>query len=216
MDDAITSEDTARELKSSGAGCGSPDPIGLIREEHELQLELCCLLETIADNLPRRVSHRLASTAVTILEKSFPAHMQFEDEALFPLLRKRAAAGAAVLSALDCLADEHERDAAALVELTDALREAADKGAARNPEMFGYPLRGFFDGQRRHIAWEDRVIVPAARDLLTPVDLAELQQWVMASDHYALVDVRRMKSGLALCRTCPDGQHAAGHRGSEQ
>jgi hemerythrin-like domain-containing protein len=193
------------------APCRTPDPIGLIAEEHALQRELCDLLEALADGLPHNFDKALAVIAVSILEGSVPRHMCLEEDALFPLLRERLADDDPLHAAMSCLEDEHDRDGAMLVELTDALRMATRDGVIANPDMLGYMLRGYFEGQRRHIAWEDRVVIPAARSVLTPDDLARIQAWIMASDHprcshQSVLTIRNARATTsAVCDRCPSG-----------
>src|SRR4051794_33385646 len=40
------------DQETAGVSCTAPDPIGLLKEEHALQLELCELLEVIAMACP--------------------------------------------------------------------------------------------------------------------------------------------------------------------
>jgi len=197
--------------KPPGPTCQTPDPIGLIAEEHALQRELCDLLEAIADRLPHRFDTALAVIAVSILEGSIPRHIRLEEEALFPVLRDRVALDHPLHAALACLEEEHERDAAMLVELTDGLKTAAQQGAVGNPDMLGYMLRGYFDSQRRHIAWEDRVVLPVARQVLTAGDLSGLQAWIMASDHprcsqKSVVAIRTARTARSVCDGCPNAK----------
>jgi hypothetical protein len=44
-----------------------------------------------------------------------------------------------------------------------------------NPDMVGYMLRGFFERYRRHVHWENTLVMPLARLRLTPEDLDALQ-----------------------------------------
>ncbi|MEQ1669511.1 MAG: hemerythrin domain-containing protein [Hyphomicrobium sp.] len=196
------------ELRAeAGSTCQAPDPLGILREEHALQNELCDLLEAIADGLPHQFDRSLASVAVSILETGVPGHMRLEEEALFPLLRRRVPENHALHSALACLEDEHDRDGASLVEIIEALRSAIASGGVPNPDMLGYMLRGFFDSQRRHIAWEEAVVLPTADTVLTANDLGELQDWVMQSGHprccrQSIVTLRKAREGADLCRDC--------------
>jgi hemerythrin-like domain-containing protein len=187
--------------------CRSPDPLAILREEHALQLELCGLLESIADGLPHQFDGSLANVAISILEQGMPSHMRLEEEALFPLLKARIPEGHALFSALQCLEQEHERDGAALLEIVDAIRSAIADGHVANPDMLGYMLRGFFEGQRRHIAWEDAVVLPAARDVLNHDDLRALQDWVMRSGHprcvkQSTIALKVAREGADVCRSC--------------
>lgn len=199
--------------KFLGPTCQTPDPIGLIAEEHALQRELCDLLEAIADGLPQSFDTSLATIAVSILEGSVPRHMRLEEEALFPVLRDRVALEDPLHSVLTCLEEEHARDGASLVELTDGLKTAAQQGSVTNPDMLGYMLRGYFDSQRRHIAWEDRVVLPVARQVLTKGDLASLQAWIMASDHprclqQSVIAIRSARTERSVCDRCPSAKSA--------
>ena len=74
------------------------------------------------------------------------------------------------------------------LELADELQLLVDTGMVRNAEMLGYMLRGFFEHQRRHIEWEKGVLLPLARQTLTPADLAELQAWILSSGRPARVE----------------------------
>jgi hemerythrin-like domain-containing protein len=198
----------SEQLLHAGIICAAPDPIALMQEEHALQLELCELLEVIADRLPDEFDAALAVIAVAILQGSVPAHTRFEDEALFPLLRRRIPADDPVISDLSSLEIEHDRQKNVIAALTKALKAAIEGSGIEAPETLALELRRFVAGKRRHIAWEDTQIVPAAGEMLTDKDMAELQTWIMESDHprcchQTLVSIRRVRSGRQLCESCP-------------
>jgi len=191
--------------------CSTPHPLEILEEEHALQLELCELLESIADDLPGRIDPALTVIAMSILKGSVKAHTRFEEEALFPLLRQRLSPDDTVVQALTCLSQEHERDEDIADELVDALKEALQHGAAQNAETLGYILRGYFESQRRHIAWEDSVVLPTARKALTGDDLARLQEWIMLSDHprcirIPLLAIRAGRKASSVCAECSSSQ----------
>jgi hemerythrin-like domain-containing protein len=189
------------------SSCGSPDPLALIEEDHALQLELCNLLEYLADCLPERVNGAVARSAAAILRQGLGPHLQLEEEMLFPLLRRRAGEGSTLEAIMDQLEAEHAADASFADELADELLALSEADEARNPEMLGYMLRGFFERQRRHIEWENRLLLPLARRTLTQEDLAQFQDWIMSSGRPACVKhsvatLKRMHSGSATCRQC--------------
>jgi hemerythrin-like domain-containing protein len=199
-----------KSLRSGAAAtratCGSPDPLALIEEDHALQLELCDLLEALADSLPG-FNRGTARSAAAILRQGFKPHLQFEEEMLFPLLRRRAPEGSALEPIMQQLEAEHTADEGFAHELADELELLADTGLMRNAEMLGYMLRGFFWQQRRHIEWENRVLLPLARQTLTRADLATFQDWIMSSARpacvkHSVVTLKRMPSGPATCRQC--------------
>lgn len=195
--------------------CLTPDPLAVIAEEHALHLELCDLLEVIANNLPSAIDPALAEVALSIMQTAIPRHTRLEEEALFPLLRARCGPDDPIRSALECLEHEHERDAGVVQEISEALAAATKPGNPTNASMLGYILRGYFDGQRRHIAWEETVILPAARNMLTNQDLRSLQAWIMDSAHpicsrQSMLTLRRGRAGISICRQCPSNDQTHG------
>ncbi len=154
------------------------DPLALLEEEHRHQLELCDILEQIADGLPFDADKRLACAAMTVLRFSMPRHQHTEERALFPILRERIAGDARTLQMLAQLESEHVCDEQLAYEIADELEHLTEHGQPANPDMLGYMLRGFFECQRRHIEWENTVILPLARELLTPEDLDRVRSAV--------------------------------------
>ncbi len=160
-----------RDFTPRSSPAPAKNPIDMIAREHVFQLELNKSLEFIADGLPDQVDRRLVKEVVAILSNGLEAHFKLEEQVLFPLLRRRAGGDTGLLAALDQLVAEHERDQDISAELVEELRVLAERGRPRNAEMLGYMLRGYFEGQRRHIEWENAVVLPAARRLLSVEDL---------------------------------------------
>jgi hemerythrin-like domain-containing protein len=149
-------------------------PLDLIAHDHALQIQLCDMLEQIADGLPDDVDRRLCREAASALNFDIPLHHRDEELCLFPLLLERGAGAGSMAEVLERLADEHAKDESFAAELAESLDALAQGGTARNPDMLGYMLRGFFEGYRRHIHWENTLVLPAARQHLTPIDLEQL------------------------------------------
>lgn len=143
------------------------DPLDALAHDHTFQLELCELMEGLADSLPEG-DIIIAAAVVPVLRHGVTGHMRFEEEALFPLLRGHEAEAPQVHSITSQLTREHEADVDFLEEVAAALDAFVVEGVIDNPEMLGYMLRFFFESQRRHIEWENRVLIPLARDVLTP------------------------------------------------
>ena len=59
-------------------------------------------------------------------------------------------------------------------EIAEALQTLAQGGRPANPEMLGYMLRGFFERYRRHVHWENQLVMPLARQRLNRDDLEQL------------------------------------------
>lgn len=125
----------------------------------DVQSSLCSALERLADNLPGAVKPNdclaLARGIPAIIKR---AH-RFEEDVLFPYMCAHASTYPGLRSTLDRLHGEHWEDESYADELHLELAEFVD-GDARNSEKLGYMLRGFFEGLRRHVAFEREHLLP--------------------------------------------------------
>ena len=128
--------------------------------------------ELIADGLPDDVDRRLCAQVASCLQFDLPLHHQDEETALFPILRMRALPEDGLEVILDRLASEHTLDTDFASEIAEALELLVNGGRIGNANTVGYMLRGFFERYRRHVHWENTLIMPVARLRLTPEDLA--------------------------------------------
>ncbi len=151
------------------------DPLDVIASAHETQVQMCDAMERIADGLPDEVDRRLCAQVAACLQFDLPLHHHDEETALFPLLRHRARPEDGLDEILERLAQEHSSDNDFASEIAEALETLSQGGRPANPEMLGYMLRGFFERYRRHVHWENTLVMPLARLRLTRDDLAALQ-----------------------------------------
>jgi hemerythrin-like domain-containing protein len=151
------------------------NPLDMIASAHALQVQMCDAMERIADGLPDEVDRRLCAQVASCLEFDLPLHHHDEEHALFPLLRRRALPEDGVDNILERLAAEHSSDNDFASEIAEALETLGQGGRPANPEMLGYMLRGFFERYRRHVQWENTLVMPLARLRLTADDLGQLQ-----------------------------------------
>lgn len=125
----------------------------------EKQYALCNALEEVADMLPENIDKqkclRLAMSLIPIVHA---AH-QFEEHILFETLQKVQGPSDHLNDIFDRLHGEHLEDEGFGEEVADGLRELAS-GQADNFEKVGYMLRGFFEGVRRHLAFEKDYLLP--------------------------------------------------------
>lgn len=127
--------------------------------EHHMQaqLALCDELEGIADSLPNEISTYhclLAAQRIYPIIKS--AHI-FEETKLFPVIEDSDMLN--VSATMDRLHGEHWADEEYSHELSESLKDFV-AGRDNNSEKLGYMLRGFFEGLRRHIAFEREFVAP--------------------------------------------------------
>lgn len=151
------------------------NPLDMIASAHALQEQMCDAMERIADGLPDEVDRRLCAQVASCLQFDLPLHHHDEEEGLFPLLRKRATPEDGVDKILERLTAEHSSDNDFASEIAEALETLGQGGRPANPEMLGYMLRGFFERYRRHVHWENQLVMPLARLRLTREDLDALQ-----------------------------------------
>ncbi len=149
-------------------------PIDVLAAEHARQLALCDAMDRIVHN-PRHGADAAEIAAIRdYLRHDFPLHVADEEDDLFPLLRRRWSAGDDPDEVYELLRREHEEDK----RLGEDVR--ADLGVLIAGRAFGDPARSlmnlsaFSRIRRRHLAWENAVLLPRASAHLTAADCAEL------------------------------------------
>jgi len=156
------------------------DSFGLIESAERAQWQLCETLETIADGLPTQFDPRAVGEVVVDLRGVFPIHVHIQEQVIFPLLRTQADGIDNVERLLEQCEQEHAVDHGLSLELAECLEDAAGARTVSNPDMLGYMLRGFFEGYRRHIAWERTVLIPLARRRISGEALGEMKSGIAA------------------------------------
>ena len=164
------------ELAQDGSSTKPQNPVDVIAAAHHVHAQICDQLEAIADGLPDEVNSRLAANAAASLRYELPLHHLDEEQGLFPLLEKRAKPRDNITEILQPLVREHASDEGFAEELAEVLCEIGRGERVENPNMVGYMLRGFFENYRRHLCWENTLVLPLARSRLTPDDLAALNE----------------------------------------
>lgn len=131
------------------------DPVEALELSYRGLLDLCDILETIADTLPQ-VDARLCLSTADTLEPLVAVTHDLEEDALFPML---AASNLAVLTqTMVRLRREHLYDRSSVGEVGEILRAMATGQPGLSPDAIGYLLRSFFEGTRRHVRGELELI----------------------------------------------------------
>ena len=146
------------------------DLLAWIEKEHRAERNLCDMLEGIADALLEPLDTELAGSGILALRGCLKRHVLLEEEYLYPVLTKRLCPGDLAENMLEHIRCEHATDESLAHDTADQLEQALARGRVENPEMLGYMLRGFCECRRRHIAWEDAIVLPLARHRLTEKD----------------------------------------------
>ncbi len=160
------------------------NPLDQIAAEHRLQERLCDALETIADSIAAampegRVDPALVQGVLIPLRDDIAAHNRIEQDMLFSLLEKRARPGDDMAELLAGLALEQATDECFVDEILGGLETLARGERVPNPATLAAQIRCCIENQRRHLAWEARVLLPLARERLTTEDLDTLARYML-------------------------------------
>lgn len=148
------------------------DPLDMILADHASQRAACAHLDQAA--ALGTVDSLTADSLRRYLTEDLPLHWQDEERDLFPLLRRRAAPEDALGPALARLAHDHDASAAVAVTLARVI-DRMTHGEMPDIETRA-TLRSFADRERRHLAFENAVILPLARLRLTEADRLTLRR----------------------------------------
>lgn len=170
------------------------DPFAAVLFDHVLLERFCDLLEAMADALPDQMDRQAAEAAARFLEDVYPANLAVENELFLPALLAAAVGDRALCWALHQARIEHDVDEEHGRELADLLA-CAGNGDLRRPDALGYMLRGFFEGQRRHVSWEQTVLFPLARAALSKARLGRLADEVARSAAWQQVQDGMLQPG---------------------
>lgn len=129
-------------------------------EHHTVLLHLCSRLETIADSLPNIPN---IQECLILCRDIFPivknAH-DFEERVLFPILHDAKPDNITLDQNLERLCYEHWEDESFAEEISEVFRSYIDQPQQSEADKLSYMLRGFFEGLRRHIAFETEYLLP--------------------------------------------------------
>jgi hemerythrin-like domain-containing protein len=153
----------------------SRNPLDVIARCYQAQAAMCDELERVADGLLDQVDRQQCARLASWLQFDLALHHHDEEEALFPLLRRRARPEDRLEPILERLLSEHSVDMDLAADIAEELAGLAQGNRPSNPEMLGYMLRGFFEAYRRHVLWENTLLMPLAHQRLTSEDLDLLQ-----------------------------------------
>jgi iron-sulfur cluster repair protein YtfE (RIC family) len=152
-------------------------PLDFLEAEHYRQRIVLDNLDALADGVDAPAAAELAAGALRYMREDLPLHVADEERDLFPLLRRRAGPGDDIEFILALLASEHMRDhelSTAVVAVLERGQSGATRGAKRDAPSLKVAVPAFAETQRRHLAWENALIIPRARHLLKQADLVRL------------------------------------------
>ena len=145
-------------------------PLDFMFEDHLRKRAICAMIDRIATmDVPDPDE---TAQAAGFLASDLPVHLADEEEDLFPLLRRRCTPEDDIDRALDRLQADHRHADFASPRIAALLREAAS-GLAMDTAARDRLAR-FAVHARRHLIFENAIVLPLARSRLTPKDLRGL------------------------------------------
>lgn len=124
------------------------------------QLELCDLLEDIADSLPAGIDRQTCIHAAKALGPVVMRGQEIEERTLFSAVEKAGTIQIDPTAIIDRLRLDHMGNVYMCEEIFDVLISYGAGNPTHGAEATGYLLRGFFSGLRRHIALEQELLTP--------------------------------------------------------
>lgn len=156
------------------------EALKIIGQEHGNLWRLTSAIDAVADGIRRGdpVDGEFFRAVFDYLESFVDrAHHPKEDEHLFPRLRQRDPAAAALI---DRLAADHHNGPAQLAGLRTQLAAAATGGATA--AAFAESLKAYTIGLTEHIRVEEKELLPRARAALTAADWQTIDAAFLAND----------------------------------
>jgi len=150
------------------------DPLAFIKRDHARQLRMCNILDAFTEKLEVEPVKPLASALLDYVRGDLPLHTEDEDEDLRPALERRCEPEDGLDEVLKQMSKEHRLNSDLVSFLIDDLEALAEGRTLNNPVRLLMNVKEFSETQRQHVTWEDRVLLPLARQRLTPEDLAEI------------------------------------------
>ena len=127
---------------------------------HDMQLLLCDEMEALADSLPSGANLRRRLHLACAVSALVASTHQIEEALLFGPLSRLANRVPDMPATLERLRFEHHSDLCFAEEIDEALLAFGRTEDLMTADAIGYMLRAFFEGVRRHVAFEREILVP--------------------------------------------------------
>lgn len=146
-------------------------PLDYLQADHLRQHRLCDLLENILRNPKAKESRASVDIVLDYLKVELPRHIADEEEDLFPRLKASCTPGDNIEEMMEVLREEHTQNAILLDAIEEALPTLDARARPDGPVLSGVV---FAEAKRRHIRWENALVLPLARARLGAEDLKGL------------------------------------------
>ena len=148
-------------------------PLALLKRVRAMQRQLCDNLESIADQLRGDTDLSLCRSAWDCLRLDLPLFHR-DEEVFLELLCEDHPLASSLVPGVRLATDEHAVNEAYAIDLSEWLENLCSGERPENLEAAAYALRGCFDGIRRHLNWEDAMLVPSVPAAIASADTSRL------------------------------------------
>jgi hemerythrin-like domain-containing protein len=192
--------------------------IDIIRSEHRALAAVLSGLSALVDGIASgkfdpdvKLLEAMIAYVTEVPEK---VHHPKEDDYLFPALRRRDAAAAAVI---DDLQREHALGPGQIAALKATLDDYDSAGPAGLPAL-REAVKAYCEFQWKHMSKEEKHVLPRAREVLTPEDWAAIDAAFNANDNPwegAAGEYRQLFTRIVSIAPDPIGLGDRGHSAHE-
>ena len=149
-------------------------PLDIILSEHDRQLLFCDRFVELANERQPESVREKTEMLLAFLTKDLPLHALDEEQNLFPLMKLRCRPDDGFDAVLAQLEFEHSVDKVLAQHIVIDLKEIAGVRTPDQPMRLFGNLHTFEQCQRRHLAWENSVVLPLACKRLRSADLEQM------------------------------------------
>ena len=149
-------------------------PLDFLRSEHARQKKVCDWIERFIDGIEEEPAPKSAGVLLSYLTMDLALHTLDEEDSLFPMLAERAKPEDGIAAVLARLSSEHELDKDLVDFIAADLKQIASGKRVPLLSRFFANMIGLINTQRRHLTWENEVILPLAEKRLQEQDLEKL------------------------------------------
>lgn len=148
------------------------NPLDFLAEDHMRERQICAMLDDIATGT--QSTQNIISDAIAFFQEELPFHQADEEQDLFPLMVQRCEPSDEIEKAIARLRSERNCTQKTMPEVVRILRTCgSDETTIPETKDHGL-LRDFSGHARRHLIFENAIILPIARARLTEDDMKEL------------------------------------------
>lgn len=156
------------------------EPIEFLFAEHYRQRAVLNHLDWLGREGPGEAQAKVARMILEFLRIDLAHHVADEEQDLFPLMRRHCVPDDRIDTVFQILVAEHKADEELMRGVLDGLAAIASGAGQKPGRGFRPAVRAFVETQRRHLAWENALILPLARKRLGADDLRKLGEGMAA------------------------------------